>query len=50
MHDAFVAFWSGLIAGSVLGITIFACLVAARQADERAERLKDKTDLGGDNK
>lgn len=42
MSDCFIAFWSGVGAGAVFGITIFACIVAARDADERMERMRER--------
>lgn len=42
MSDCFIAFWSGVGAGAVVGITIFACIVAARDADERMERMRER--------
>ena len=42
MTDCFIAFWSGVGVGAVIGITIFACLVAAHDADERTERMRGK--------
>ena len=42
MNDCFIAFWSGVGVGAVIGITIFACIVAARDADERMERMRER--------
>ena len=42
MNDCFIAFWSGVGVGVVIGITIFACVVVARDADERMERMRER--------
>ena len=42
MSDCFIAFLCGFGAGAIVGIMFFACIVAARDADERMERMRER--------
>ena len=47
MSDCFIAFWCGFGAGAVVGVFLFACLVVAKDADARRERMTERGDDNG---
>ena len=44
MYDSIIAFVVGCLVGAVGGIMFFACLIVAREADERSEKIRKGED------
>ena len=44
LMGAFAAFWVGCAVGAVVGIMSLALVTVARDAEQRAEKLRERTD------